>query len=472
MTDLAEFGLAGLAAGVAAGRFSPVEIIDACFARIRKWEPRLHAFVALYEQDARREAEEAARAIRSGAAKGPLHGLPIVIKDLIEIESKVTTGGCLVWKDRISTQTATLVRKLTDAGMIVLGKTHTVEFAYGAWGTNQHMGTPWNPWDLEVARTPGGSSSGTGVAVAARMAPAGLGTDTGGSVRIPAAWCGITGLKTSVGRISTHGVLPLSPTLDTPGPLARSVEDCALLLGVMQGPDPLDPLTRTLPPTDPFAELRRGIMGLRLARLPEKERAGHDPEILKAYDRSLEELAGLGAEIVTLPDLGYSLREYGDLVGRIISAEVYPRIRELVDDRNLPLDEAVRPRVLAGAAISPAQYQEVLEERERRKKAFIAGLEGIDAVLTPTAMTPPIPLDTVDQTSTPALSTRWVNFLDLCALALPNGLTSQGLPSSLQVVCRSGAEALALRIGWAYENSTDWHLMGPSLRENRANPKP
>ena len=136
------------------------------------------------------------------------------------------------------------------------------------------MGTPWNPWDLQVPRTPGGSSSGTGVAVAARMAPAGLGTDTGGSVRIPAAWCGITGLKTSVGRISTHGVLPLSPTLDTPGPLARSVEDCALLLSVMQGPDPLDPLTRTLPPTDPFAELRRGVRGLKLARLPEKERAG------------------------------------------------------------------------------------------------------------------------------------------------------------------------------------------------------
>ena len=157
-----------------------------------------------------------------------------------------------------------------------------------------------------------------------------------------------------------------------------------------------------------------------------------------------------------------------DLVGRIISAEVYPRIRELAENRSLPLDEAVRPRVLAGASISPAQYQEVLEERERRKKVFLAGLEGIDAILTPTAMTPPIPLDTVDQTSTPAISTRWVNFLDLCALALPNGLTSRGLPSSLQVVCRSGAEALSLRIGWAYENSTDWHLMSPSLRESPA----
>ena len=142
----------------------------------------------------------------------------------------------------------------------------------------------------------------------------------------------------------------------------------------MQGPDPLDPLTLTLPPATPFAELRQGVKGLRLARLPDAERAGHDPEILGAYDRSVEALAGLGAEIVTLPDLGYSLREYGDLVGRIISAEIYPRIRELADNRSLPLDEAVRPRVVAGATISPAQYQEILEERERRKKIFAAGL--------------------------------------------------------------------------------------------------
>jgi aspartyl-tRNA(Asn)/glutamyl-tRNA(Gln) amidotransferase subunit A len=461
MSDLSEFGLAGLAAGVAASRFSPVDIMDACLARIARQEPQLHAFVTLFEADARGQAEAAARDIRAGNAKGPFHGLPIAIKDLIEIEGKVTTGGSLVWKDRVSTHTATLVKKLQDAGMIVLGKTHTVEFAYGAWGTNQHMGTPWNPWDRKIARTPGGSSSGSAVAVAARMAPCAIGSDTGGSVRIPAAWCGITGLKVSVGRISTYGVLPLSPTLDTPGPFARNVEDCALLLTLLQGPDPLDPLTLTLPPATPFTDLRRGIKGLRLAQLPAGERGGHDPEVLAAYDRSLQELAGLGAEIVTLPTLGHTLKEYGDLVGRIISAEIYPRIREIADDPSLPLDQAVLARVVAGRTISPVQYQEILAERERRKAAFLEGIEGIDAILTPAAMTPPIPLDTVDQTTTPAISTRWVNFLDLCALALPNGLTSQGLPTSLQVVCRAGAETLALRIGWAYENATIWHLMAP-----------
>jgi len=159
MTDLSEFGLAGLAAGIAANRFTPVDVVDACLARIARLEPQLHAFVTLYEAEARAGAEQAARDIRAGNAKGPFHGLPIAIKDLIEIEGGITTGGSLVWKDRVSAHTATLVKKLKDAGMIVLGKTHTVEFAYGAWGTNQHMGTPWNPWDRKIARTPGGSSS-------------------------------------------------------------------------------------------------------------------------------------------------------------------------------------------------------------------------------------------------------------------------------------------------------------------------
>ena len=169
----------------------------------------------------------------------------------------------------------------------------------------------------------------------------------------------------------------------------------------------------------------------------------------------------MGAQIVDLPEGGKSLRESGDLVGRIISAECYPRLAELVDNDTLPLDEAVRVRVRAGASISPSDYAEVLAERERAKQEFAARIQGIDAVLTPAAMTPPIPVAEVDQRTTPALSTRWVNFLDLCALALPNGMTSHALPTSLQITCRSGAEAMALRIGWALENTTEWQKMAP-----------
>ena len=460
-SDLFELPVHALSTGLAARRFSPVDLVEACLARIAALEPRLQAFVHVHGAQARLAAEAADKAIRAGHGVGSLHGIPIALKDLVEFKDHVTTAGCAVWRERMSTYTATLAQRLLGAGMIVLGKTHTVEFAYGAWGTNQHMGTPWNPWDMTTHRTPGGSSSGSAVAVAARMAPCAIGTDTGGSVRIPAAWCGITGLKTSIGRISTYGVLPLSPTLDTPGPIARSVEDCAILLMLLQGSDPLDPLTASLPPSAPLKDLRRGVKGLRLARLPDGERAEFDSEVLAAYDRSLKELAAMGAEIVDLGKGGRTLRESGDLVGRIISAESYSRLAELVDNDALPLDQAVRARVRAGASLSSRQYLDVLAERETAKREFAMRIERVDAVLTPSTMTPAIPVATVDQTTTPALSTRWVNYLDLCALALPNGMTGGGLPTSLQIACRSGDEAMALRIGWALENATDWQKRTP-----------
>ena len=463
MTDLSSLRVHELSAGLAARRFSPVDVVDACLARIEKYESRLNAFVSVHAKEARLAAEAADKAIRSGHGLGPLHGVPLALKDLVEFKGHVTTGGCAVWKDRVSDYTATLAQKLVGAGMIVLGKTHTVEFAYGAWGTNQHMGTPWNPWDLKVQRTPGGSSAGSAVALAARMVPFALGTDTGGSVRIPAAWCGLTGLKTTIGRISTHGVLPLSPTLDTPGPITRSVEDCAILLVAMQGPDPRDPLTLALPPSDPFPALKRGVKGLKLACMPASERAMFDAQMLEAYDRSLKELAALGAEIVTLREGGPSFRENGDLVAQIISSEIYPIRADLVDDPFSKLDDAVRARIRMGASITARQYRDVLALREKAKAEFAARIDGVDAVLTPSTMTPALPLTEIDQTKTPALSTRWVNFLDLCALSLPNGMTLGGLPTSLQIVCRGGDESLALRIGWALEQATGWQKRAPDL---------
>src|SRR6516165_3558149 len=272
-----------MSAEIAAGRLSPVEIVDAALKRIEAADEKLHAFVEVYDHEARLAAEAADKAIRSGHTVGPLHGIPIALKDLIDIEGRITTGGSEVWRERRSTDTATLAKRLIAAGLIVIGKTHTVEFAMGGWGTNQHRGTPWNPWDPKVARTPGGSSSGSGVAVAAGFAPWAIGTDTGGSVRLPASWCGLSGLKTTIGRVSTYGIMPLAPTLDTPGPMARSVIDAALLYDVMQGPDPLDPSTRGIPPHDPMPMLERGLRGLPLARMPEAERSGVDAEVLAAY---------------------------------------------------------------------------------------------------------------------------------------------------------------------------------------------
>src|SRR5699024_8267684 len=262
-----------LGAAIGGGQLTSTAVVDALLARIAAHDDKLHAFTAVYAEDARLAAAAADKAIRSGHAVGPLHGVPIALKDLIEIEGRIVTGGCAAWPDRRAEHTATLVRRLLAQGMIILGKTHTVEFAMGGWGTNMHMGTPWNPWSPNTARAPGGSSSGSGVAVAAGLAPWAVGTDTGGSVRLPASWCGLTSLKVTSGRISTYGVLPLSPTLDTHGPMTYSVDDAALLYHVMQGPDPLDRRTLGLPKANGATDNRRGIKGMRLASLADNERA-------------------------------------------------------------------------------------------------------------------------------------------------------------------------------------------------------
>jgi aspartyl-tRNA(Asn)/glutamyl-tRNA(Gln) amidotransferase subunit A len=452
--------VAELSNAFGARTLSPVDAVEALLERIRKRGPALHAYIAVYEAEARLAAEAADKAIRSGHRVGPLHGVPIALKDLVDMQGRVTTGGSKVWKDRVSPVTATLAERLIAAGMIVIGKTHTVEFAMGSFGTNTHLGTPRNPWDLAVHRTPGGSSSGSAVAVAAGLAPVAIGTDTGGSVRLPAGWCGIVGLKVTAGRISTFGVLPLSFTLDTPGPMARSVEDAALIFRVLNGPDPRDPQTLAWTPADPLPTLRRGVGGLTLAVMPEAERAGVADDVLAAYDASVEALARLGARIVR-PTLPHRFTEYAAATGRIIGAEGYRFVGELVDDMSLPVDPHIRPRIQLGRNVSARDYLLTLAEMAERRREFAAALADVDALLTPTAQTAAIPIDKVDQSGTAAFFTRVGNYLGLCGLAVPNGFTPGGLPTSLQILCHSGAEATALRIGWAYEQATDWTSRRP-----------
>ena len=462
MNDPTELSITELIEKIQRKILSPVDLVGACLQRISKYDGKLHAFTEIYEQDARAAAEAADKAIRSGHTVGPLHGIPIALKDLIDIEGRVTTGGSAVWRERRSKETATLAQKLISAGMIVIGKTHTVEFAFGGWGTNQHLGTPWNPWDMKTHRVPGGSSSGSGVAVAARMVPCAIGTDTGGSVRIPAAWCGISALKTTVGRISTHGVLPLSPSLDTPGPMTRTIADAAILLEVLQGNDPRDIRTLALKNVDPFRDLQRGVKGLRFARIPSQERAGINEEVLNAYDRSIDQFSNMGAEIVEL-HLPRSFRAYGETSGRIMSAESYAELSEIVDDMSLPVDEAVRFRVRAGASISSREYLRALAEKNQLQHEYHTATEGIDAVIIPVTQTPAILVAEADQVVPPTFLTRWVNFLNLTSVALPNGLCSAGLPLSMQAVCRAGEEALALRIGWSWQDATEWHHLCPPI---------
>jgi len=449
-----------LSTALAQGHLTSTGLIESLLDRIERYDAKLHAFVTVYAEDARAAAVAADTAARAGHGLGPLHGIPVAVKDIVDIKGRVTTGGSKVWANRASPVTATLVRRMIEAGMIVLGKTHTVEFAMGSFGTNRHMGSPWNPWDADIHRGAGGSSSGSGVAVAARLAPWAIGTDTGGSVRIPASWCGVTALKTTVGRISTHGVLPLSTTLDTPGPMTRCVEDAALLYNVLQGPDRNDPSTLRHAPDDPMNRLKSGVAGLRLARLPEAERDICEPDVLEAYDAALDVLATLGAFIVDV-SLPRKFSEMGALTGWIIAAEGYSFVGPLVDNPALPIDDDVRPRIQPGRDILAKDYLLALREREAIKREFDAALFHVDALLTPTTASVAKPIDAIDQRTTAAGFTRPVNLLDYCALALPSGYSTDRLPTSLQIVCRGYDEETALRIGWAYEQATDWHRGAP-----------
>ena len=433
-----------LATEIQTGTLSPSALMELYLNRVATFDPKLHAFVNVYADQARLAAEAADLAIKAGHYLGPLHGMPIAIKDLVEIQGQITTGGSLIWRERVSEITAPIVNKLLAAGMIIIGKTHTVEFAYGGWGTNQHCGTPRNPWDMDTHRLPGGSSSGSAVATAAGLAAAAIGSDTGGSVRVPAAFCGLVGLKTTVGLINTTGVLPLSRTLDTIGPLTRSVEDAALLFNALQ---------HSMHATDPLPSLRNGVKNLRLAILPESERTVVDNEILACYDKSLQVLESLGAKLVEVK-LPRSLADYRDATATIIGAEAYAELSTIVDDKSLQLDEHVRQRILMGKQLSARDYVLALRERVQAKCDFAVAMDSVDALLTPAAPSAAIAVADVDENTTPAYFTRFGNLLDLCGLSVPNGYTADGLPSSLLIHGRSFDEARLLRIGWAYEQAT------------------
>jgi aspartyl-tRNA(Asn)/glutamyl-tRNA(Gln) amidotransferase subunit A len=460
-TDLAYTPVHALAERLKSGTLSASALVDCYLQRIRRFDEKLHAFVEIYENDARMAGELADRAFKAGQRLAPLHCIPIAYKDLIEIEGRTTTGGSSYWRARKSPVTATVVDRLRAAGMITLGKTHMVEFAFGAWGTNATMGTPWNPWDPHTPRSPGGSSSGSGVAVAAGLAPAALGSDTGGSVRIPAGLCGIVGLKTTVGRVSNFGTLALSETLDTLGPMTRDVEDAALLFAAMHGPDHRDAQTLLHAPVDVLAGLKAGIAGLRFAVLPDAELGDVDREVARAFADALDVLRGLGAriDVLTLP-LPY--KRLAELTGKIIAAEAYTLHREWIDRNDLPLDPDVRDRIRWAKTVPAADYIGVMADMKRLQHAMDGLLSDYAALVMPTTPLPAVPLDEVDQNKSPmSMLTRPINLLGLCGLALPCGFTTGGLPVSLQIVGRGYDEARVLRIGWAFENATDWHQRRP-----------
>lgn len=463
--SLHEMTLTELSAGLSTKKFSSREIVDALLARIAKADGKLHSFVEVYAREARDLADAADTARASGFPLPALHGLPVAYKDLCDIKGRIGTGGSKMWERRIATETSATVERLTAAGMIPLGKLHMVEFAFGGWGTNPLMGAPWNPWDLKTHRTPGGSSSGTGVAVAARLTPAGIGSDTGGSVRIPCSFNGLVGLKVTFGRISLHGTMLLSWTLDSIGPMARSVEDCALMLNALAGPDPRDPTTLGQPLED-FTTATRGgsIKGMKIAVPDESQLPPCHADVLAAWKASAKVLAGLGAviEVVKFPS-GYF--DLGPSVGSISASELWSLHRDWIEDMSKPIGDGVRGRAMAAKSFAPAVYAGELRRMAQLRASFHAWMAQYDALLTPTLASGAIPITEVDETSPNiSLMTRPGNYLGLCGLSMPAGF-SAGLPVGIQILGRPYAEAKVLKIGKAFQDATDFHKKAPDLKE-------
>ncbi|WPO97887.1 amidase [Pseudomonas sp. HR96] len=457
----ASHSIASLQQALRAGDLTSESLVTAQLARIERFNAQLNAYVEAYHERALAAAQAADRQRRAGIDLGPLHGIPVAIKDLFEIEQQRITGGSRALPARRSQITATAVGRLQRAGAIIMGKTHTVEFAFGGWGTNAVMGTPWNPWDREVHRAPGGSSSGSAVAVACGLASAALGTDTGGSVRIPAGLCGLVGLKTTRGLISRHGLIELCPTLDTVGPLTHTVEDAAWMLDAMLGADPLDPASARAPQFSAAAGLRLPVAGLRLWVLPQTERVNIADDVLAVYDRTLQGLEALGLQLVEQP-LPVPLEHCMRVAGGLMSAEGYASLGSLFERDDLQFDPHVRRRVLAGRAIDARDYIDLHRQRRSARAAMAQAMLNVDACVFPTNAVGSVPLAEVDEYGTPlALLGRFANLLDLCSVALPAGFDGQGMPVSVQIVGRAFAEPLILRIGQAWQQASDWHQRTP-----------
>ncbi|MEO8558992.1 MAG: amidase [Rhodospirillales bacterium] len=465
MTALHDMSLGQLANELAAKRASSREIIDAFLGRIAKADGKLHSFVEVYASEARTLADAADAERKAGLPVGPLHGLPIAVKDLCDIEGRIGTAGSKAWSKRVASTTATAVTKLMQAGMIPLGKTHMVEFAFGTWGSNPTMGAPWNPWDLKRQRAPGGSSSGTGVAVAARLAPAGIGSDTGGSVRIPAAMNGIVGLKTTAGRISLAGCIYLSYSLDTLGPMTRDVADAALLFQTMAGADPHDATTLNQPPLeDVMMALKRPMKGMRIAVIDERQLPDNTSSAMR---RALAEAvlafseAGVAVETITLPDWFFTLAQRTTL---IIASEAYQFHRGHIEDDSLPFTKPGKARIMGGKALAAADYVQAMRDRITMQAELLTLMGDCDALLLPSCPHEAPPLDEIDETVSPlATFTRAINFLTLCGLAMPAGFGAEGLPLSVQIVGRPFDETRILRLGKAFEDATQWPAKKPDL---------
>ena len=466
MTD---WTIASLAAAIRGRRISSVEAVQECLARVARLDGRLRAFITVDADGALARARALEVEAAAGRWRGPLHGVPLAHKDLFHIGGLPTSCGTKTAESFFAERDATAVARLIEAGANTLGKLNMAELALGPFGDNAHHGDAQNPW--RAGHVSGGSSSGSGVAVAAGLALGALGTDTGGSIRLPAACCGIVGLKPTYGRVSRAGAMPLSWAMDHIGPMARTVADVALMLEVIAGPDPADTTSSAREVPGYLAELERPPAGLRVA-LPENYYLdGVSAEVAAATRDALAAFERLGARVasIRLPD-PQVIHDVSSIIARAESSAVHSRV---LRERPHELQPAVRARLAVGTRISAHDYLQALRLRARLARDFNEEVFAEADLLILPAIPEPAPAladATAGEGETIAARmgrfsrlTRPWNGLGLPALALPCGFAASGLPLGLQIVGRPFDEATVLRAGHAYEGATEWHRRRPSL---------
>ncbi len=467
-TEPALMSLTEVARAIAMKQVSSHEATRACLHRIAEWQPHLNAFMAVEAEAALKAADAADVALAKGEPLGLLHGVPLAHKDMYYDAGKVVTCGSLIRRDFVATTTSTALQRLNYAGSIRLGSLQMAEFAYGPTGHNSHYGAVHNPFALE--HITGGSSSGSGSAVAARLTFAALGSDTGGSIRMPAHFCGVTGLKTTYGRVSRAGAMPLSQSLDTVGPLARTAEDCALMLQLIAGPDPEDPTASSEPVPDYLAATKGSLKGLKIGVPTAFYVDDLDGEVARVLDETIAILKREGADIVkvALPDQ----RQLSAASQIVLAVEAAAFHKRWLIERPQDYGPQVLMRLQNGLAIPAITYLEAMRWRGPALAAHTAATSAVDAVIAPAS---PVPAPTIAESDVGAgpnagaviqrltLFTRPINYLGLPSLVVPSGFTRNGLPVGMQLIGRSFDEATLLTIGAAFQRATDFHDRVPKL---------
>jgi aspartyl-tRNA(Asn)/glutamyl-tRNA(Gln) amidotransferase subunit A len=469
MTDVADWSLVEVADAIAARKVSALEVTDAMLARIAARQPTLNAYIRIDPDGARTSAKAADELLARNGKPGALHGVPLAHKDMFYRPGVPVTCGSAIRRDFRPDYLATVLARLDAAGALTLGALNMSEFANGPTGVNVHYGATRNPWN--PAHMTGGSSSGSGTAVAGRMAYGSLGSDTGGSIRLPAGVCGVYGLKPTQGRVSRFGSMGLSFSLDNIGPLARTARDCARLLFAVAGPDPDDPTAAAVPVDDYEAGLGDGVSGLRIAVAGNHYWDGMDPEIGAALEAALGVFGRQGAAVNRRPvPFHEELRGLGNIV---ISAEFCTLHDEWLRTRHDEYAPLVRARMKQGYAFSAVEYLKAVQVRPRITKAFVDDVfASADALFLPVLRFPVPKIEDVDVRDGPSMNEvlgsinhcTWpINYLGLPGLTVPAGFSKSGLPIGFQLVGRPFSEAMLLRIASAYERETRWPDRKPTL---------